>query len=195
MPSLDGEVPGSCALPIEVGAGRRPAAAARGGHGRVLELVQAWLADERFAGSRLVVVTRGAVAASTAGADPAAAAVWGLVRSAQPSTPAGSPARPRRVGPMTAARPAIAAPRDRRTSRSWRVRDGGALVPRLARLTVPQPDDPGRRTAPVLITGGTGGLGALVARHLVAEHGVRHLRARQPSRPGAPRRRGVGRPS
>jgi mycoketide-CoA synthase len=27
----------------------------------------------------------------------------------------------------------------------------------------------------VLLTGGTGGLGALVARHLVAEHGVRHL--------------------
>ena len=27
----------------------------------------------------------------------------------------------------------------------------------------------------VLITGGTGGLGALLARHLVAEHGVRHL--------------------
>ena len=33
--------------------------------------------------------------------------------------------------------------------------------------------DPGRGT--VLITGGTGGLGALVARHLVGEHGVRHL--------------------
>ena len=27
----------------------------------------------------------------------------------------------------------------------------------------------------MLVTGGTGGLGALVARHLVAEHGVRHL--------------------
>ncbi|HEX6342000.1 MAG TPA: type I polyketide synthase [Umezawaea sp.] len=39
-------------------------------------------------------------------------------------------------------------------------------------LTIPTPLDP---NGSVLITGGTGGLGALVARHLVAEHGVQHL--------------------
>ncbi|MFD9734911.1 type I polyketide synthase [Umezawaea sp. NPDC059074] len=39
-------------------------------------------------------------------------------------------------------------------------------------LTIPTPLDP---NGSVLITGGTGGLGALVARHLVAEHGVKHL--------------------
>ncbi|MGW3071164.1 SDR family NAD(P)-dependent oxidoreductase, partial [Streptomyces sp. NPDC001130] len=39
-------------------------------------------------------------------------------------------------------------------------------------LTVPTALDPG---GTVLVTGGTGGLGALVARHLVAEHGIRHL--------------------
>ncbi|WP_345328645.1 SDR family NAD(P)-dependent oxidoreductase, partial [Kitasatospora aburaviensis] len=39
-------------------------------------------------------------------------------------------------------------------------------------LTVPRPLDP-RGT--VLITGATGSLGGLLARHLVAEHGVRHL--------------------
>ncbi|MFI6369258.1 type I polyketide synthase, partial [Nocardia sp. NPDC050630] len=39
-------------------------------------------------------------------------------------------------------------------------------------LRVPRRPDPG---GTVLITGGTGGLGALVARHLVTEHGVRHL--------------------
>ncbi|WP_461025359.1 SDR family NAD(P)-dependent oxidoreductase, partial [Streptomyces heilongjiangensis] len=39
-------------------------------------------------------------------------------------------------------------------------------------LTVPAPFDP---DGTVLITGGTGGLGALVARHLVTEHGVRRL--------------------
>ncbi|APY84627.1 hypothetical protein A7J05_01585 [Streptomyces alfalfae] len=39
-------------------------------------------------------------------------------------------------------------------------------------LTVPAPLDPAR---PVLVTGGLGTLGALVARHLVAEHGVRNL--------------------
>ncbi|MFI0742234.1 type I polyketide synthase [Streptomyces sp. NPDC021100] len=39
-------------------------------------------------------------------------------------------------------------------------------------LTLPAPLDPG---GTVLITGGTGVLGALVARHLVTEHGVRRL--------------------
>ncbi|HZX38891.1 MAG TPA: type I polyketide synthase, partial [Streptomyces sp.] len=39
-------------------------------------------------------------------------------------------------------------------------------------LTMPVALDP---EGTVLITGGTGGLGALVARHLVTEHGVRHL--------------------
>ena len=39
-------------------------------------------------------------------------------------------------------------------------------------LTVPQYTDPDRT---VLITGGTGALGAQVARHLVARHGARHL--------------------
>ena len=40
----------------------------------------------------------------------------------------------------------------------------------------------------MLITGGTGGLGALIARHLAAEHGVRHLllvSRRGPDAPGA----------
>jgi NAD(P)-dependent dehydrogenase (short-subunit alcohol dehydrogenase family)/acyl carrier protein len=55
-------------------------------------------------------------------------------------------------------------------------RHGNLLVPRLSRLPSPteraQPWD-GEGT--VLITGGTGGLGALIACHLVAERGARHL--------------------
>jgi len=39
-------------------------------------------------------------------------------------------------------------------------------------LTMPVPLDP---AGTVLVTGGTGGLGALVARHLVVEHDVKHL--------------------
>src|SRR5205823_1680859 len=39
-------------------------------------------------------------------------------------------------------------------------------------LTVPRPLDP---DGTVLITGGTGALGAVVARHLVREHAVRYL--------------------
>src|SRR5439155_832640 len=51
----------------------------------VLTLLRSWLADDRFAASRLVLVTRGAVAAGPDEDVPdlAHAAVWGLVRSAQ----------------------------------------------------------------------------------------------------------------
>ncbi len=55
----------------------------------VLELLQGWLADERFVDSQLVMVTRGAVATG-AGEDVCdlpGASVWGLVRSAQSENP------------------------------------------------------------------------------------------------------------
>ena len=56
---------------------------------RVLEVLRHWLADPRLTGSRLVLLTRGAVAAT--GQDPiedlAASAVWGLVRAAQSEHP------------------------------------------------------------------------------------------------------------
>src|SRR5690606_23605089 len=71
---------------------RSAAPSAESVHGAVhgaLALVQGWLAEERFADSRLVIATRGAVAAD-AGEDvwaPALAAVWGLVRSAQAENP------------------------------------------------------------------------------------------------------------
>ena len=64
--------------------------------------------------------------------------------------------------------------------RTWDVRRGveafrclreGRNVGKVV-LTVPRPLDPNQT---VLITGGTGGLGGLVARHLAARHGVRHL--------------------
>jgi polyketide synthase 12 len=50
-------------------------------------------------------------------------------------------------------------------------------------LTVPAPPDP---DGTVLVTGGTGTLGALVARHLVAEHGVRRLLLTSRRGPGGP---------
>ncbi|MEU6162436.1 type I polyketide synthase, partial [Streptomyces sp. NPDC047130] len=55
----------------------------------VLRAVQAWLAGEESARARLVVVTRGAVPAAPGQAvtDLAAAAVWGLLRSAQTEHP------------------------------------------------------------------------------------------------------------
>ncbi|NED80447.1 SDR family NAD(P)-dependent oxidoreductase [Streptomyces sp. SID11233] len=50
---------------------------------RALVLLQQWLATEAFADSRLVVVTRNAVAAGSRPPELAQAPVWGLVRSAQ----------------------------------------------------------------------------------------------------------------
>ena len=57
-----------------------------------LDLLQRWSADPRFDGARLVFVTRGAVPErpdedESAPADPAQAAVWGLVRTAQTEQP------------------------------------------------------------------------------------------------------------
>ncbi|HEY4020752.1 MAG TPA: type I polyketide synthase, partial [Pseudonocardiaceae bacterium] len=51
---------------------------------RVLAVVQAWLDAAELEESRLVVATRGAMGAVT---DPAASAVWGLVRAAQTENP------------------------------------------------------------------------------------------------------------
>ncbi|OQS19279.1 hypothetical protein B0T44_14725, partial [Nocardia donostiensis] len=55
---------------------------------RMLAVLQQFLGDNRYAVCRLVVVTSGAVATEdTVVTDPAAAAVWGLVRSAQTENP------------------------------------------------------------------------------------------------------------
>ncbi|MGV4987466.1 SDR family NAD(P)-dependent oxidoreductase [Streptomyces sp. NRAIS4] len=64
--------------------------------------------------------------------------------------------------------------------RAWDVRQGAEAFRYLREgrnigkvvLTVPAPLDP---EGTVLITGGTGGLGALFAKHLVTTYGVRHL--------------------
>ncbi|MFT9473663.1 SpnB-like Rossmann fold domain-containing protein [Streptomyces sp. Mo3] len=55
-----------------------------------LELIQTWLADERFADARLTVLTSGAVATErrrAGGRTWPGAAVWGLLRSAQSENP------------------------------------------------------------------------------------------------------------
>ncbi|MET8052961.1 SDR family NAD(P)-dependent oxidoreductase [Streptosporangium sp. NPDC005286] len=142
---------------------------------RVLGLLQQWLADERFSDSRLVFVTRGAVAtgAGEAVSNPAAATVWGLVRSAEAENPGRFLlADVEEQETALSALPVLLACGEQQVA----VRDYEARVPRLARLS---PDEHGARVwnpeGTVLITGGTGGLGAQLARHLVAEHEVRHL--------------------
>ncbi|MDR6320141.1 acyl transferase domain-containing protein/acyl-CoA synthetase (AMP-forming)/AMP-acid ligase II/thioesterase domain-containing protein [Actinoplanes couchii] len=53
--------------------------------------------------------------------------------------------------------------------------DGVPGVPRLVRASVRSGAPTGFGDGTVLITGGTGALGRLLARHLVSAHGVRHL--------------------
>jgi NADPH:quinone reductase-like Zn-dependent oxidoreductase/acyl carrier protein len=66
-----------------------PEKAARSAANAALGLLQEWLAEERLAPSRLVMVTRGAMAVVPGEDVPdlAGAAVWGLVRSAQSENP------------------------------------------------------------------------------------------------------------
>ncbi|MEU2511939.1 SDR family NAD(P)-dependent oxidoreductase [Streptomyces syringium] len=136
---------------------------------RTLGQLQAWLEEERFAGSRLVFVTRGAVN----GADLAAASVWGLVRSAQTENPGCFGLLDLGTEDVTSLPLVQALASD---EPQLALREGGIMAARLARVSGAGSEAvvwgaEGR----VLVTGGTGGLGALVARHLVAEHGVRQL--------------------
>ncbi|MFJ9953140.1 type I polyketide synthase [Kitasatospora sp. NPDC091207] len=93
--ALDGglRAPQVVVLPVPVTAPVPPAVGpdlpdlVRGTVGRALSDIQTWLADERLTDSRLAVVTRGAVAVGQEPVDPVAAAVWGLVRSAQTENP------------------------------------------------------------------------------------------------------------
>ncbi|PSK82109.1 acyl transferase domain-containing protein [Murinocardiopsis flavida] len=154
-----------------------------------LAAVRAWPADGPLAEARLGFVTTGAVATGDfpAPIDLVSAPVWGLIRSAQSEHPGrfmlvdvdGDPASHRALpAVMRGGEPQAA------------VRSGQVHAPRLAPVTEEAAD---RWPAPepggtVLVTGGTGALGGLVACHLAAEHGVRRLvlaGRRGPAAPGA----------
>ena len=151
--------------------GDDPVAAAHGATERTLDLLQRWsLLDEDV---RLVVLTRDAVHSDVA--DPAATAVWGLVRSAQNEYPGRIVLVDTDVPPRAGLSAVLAAAASGSESQIA-IRDGRAFVPRL--VQIPAVKTRAARLSPdgtVLITGGTGALGKVVARHLVTEHGVRHL--------------------
>jgi acyl carrier protein len=143
---------------------------------RALELFQAWIASEPLSEARLLLVTEGAVAAAPGEApNLLQAALVGLIRSAQAEHPGrfglldldeSDASRGSLYGALRSEEPELA------------LRTGSLLAPRLGRLDAPvepsalEPLDPG---CTVLITGGTGGLGALLARHLVSARGARRL--------------------
>ncbi|MFG3422678.1 SDR family NAD(P)-dependent oxidoreductase [Micromonospora sp. NPDC048063] len=177
---LAGGAPAPEAVIVPVGGVGDPtdpslAAQARATTHRTLAAVRTWLADDRFADSRLVLVTRDAVAA---GEQPVVnlrqAPVWGLLRTAQLE----HPGRCQLVdlddtpGSGTVLAAAIASGEPQLA-----VRGGQVRTPRLGRVPagvelLPGGIDP---DGTVLITGGTGVLGRIVARHLATTHGVRHL--------------------
>ncbi|MFI1051809.1 type I polyketide synthase [Streptomyces griseoruber] len=160
------------------------AAAAQDATAAVLAALQEWLADERLDGSRLAVLTRHAVAAAPDDRVPdlAHAPVWGLVRTAQSEHPGRFLLVDRDTPeflPLSALQgeePQLA------------VRGEVLLAPRVVRAPRPAEGAPPGfgPEGTVLITGGTGGLGALTARHLVADHGVRRLLLVSRSGPEAP---------
>ncbi|GCD98555.1 type I polyketide synthase [Embleya hyalina] len=140
---------------------------------RVVDLLREWSADDGHRSGRLVVVTRGAVATDAA-PDLVGASVWGLLRSARAEHPDRIVLVDVDDDPASLALlPAVSAAGHDEAA----VRAGAVTVPRL--VPRPAPADAARPVpAPdgtVLVTGGTGALGALFARHLVTEYGVRHL--------------------
>ncbi|MDJ0347439.1 type I polyketide synthase, partial [Streptomyces sp. PH10-H1] len=140
----------------------------RGRAAHVLAEVQQWLTGAEQEDARLVVLTADAVT------DPAAAAVWGLVRTAQ----AEHPDRIVLVDLDDADESRSALPQALATGEPQiALHEGVASVPRLVRAGIEQESrrQPLNPEGTVLITGGTGTLGALAARHLITTHGIRHL--------------------
>ncbi len=158
---------------------------------RALALLREWLSNQRFAASRLVFLTRGAVSTQPdeQAPDLAAAAAWGLVRSAESEHPG-------RFGLIDIDDAAWVEGLARALSSNESqaaIRQGEVRCPRLARIPragnaeVTRLDASGAPgdlasvggatgdfggEGTVLITGGTGGLGGLLAEHLVCAHGV-----------------------
>ncbi|WP_262699914.1 MULTISPECIES: type I polyketide synthase [Streptomyces] len=148
------------------GIGENPAEAAHQATTQALTLLQQWLADDRFADSRLVILT--------SAADLAHAAIRGLVRSAQSENPDRIILVDTDTHPDSReALPTALASGEQELA----VREGRVKTPRLARTTTPTENQAPdwNPDGTVLLTGASGTLGALFARHLVAERGVRHL--------------------
>ncbi|MFE9446706.1 type I polyketide synthase, partial [Streptomyces sp. NPDC006602] len=182
LDELPERVPSVVAVPVPAG---------RGAAAVALRLVRAWLAEARFADARLLLLTRGAVAAVDGDTvdDPWAGAVWGLVRSAQAEHPDRFAVADidvdahEAVGILSASVPLVV------QEPQVALRGGMLYAPRLVPVDVADeraPDGFAGRT--VLVTGATGGLGRRLVRHLADRHGGRRfllLSRGGPQAPGA----------
>ncbi|MET9520686.1 type I polyketide synthase, partial [Streptomyces sp. NPDC002994] len=193
-----------------------------------LACVQEWLADERVADVRLVILTERAVAAAVDEDVPGLSwsGLWGLLRSAQSEHPGRFGLIDVDAHDLSAAAIPAALGEIAEGASQLAVRKGVLYAPTLARTQVPTgtsagpghpappasisshpapshpasshlatshqaPDDPASGDSPgapgatprtpqlgdgtVVVTGATGMLGRLFARHLAQRHGVRHL--------------------
>ncbi|MGO4649463.1 SDR family NAD(P)-dependent oxidoreductase, partial [Nocardia sp. 2YAB30] len=163
---------GSLSISAEVGS--LSAEAVRRRVHTVLATIRSWLRLPVAADAPLVVVTRNGAGLPGEDTDLAAAATWGLLRSAQSENPG-------RIvlldndsdGEVT---PELISAVVRSDEVQLAVRAGVLLAPRLARRGGSAAGSTiACGSGAVLITGGTSGLGALVARHLVEAHGTRDL--------------------
>ncbi|MFF9179341.1 type I polyketide synthase, partial [Streptomyces sp. NPDC014793] len=147
-------------------AGADVVASMHSGVHRALEVLQAWLTAPRYEGSTLMVVTRGAVGLpGEAVADVAASAVWGLVRSAQSENP-GRIVLVDTDGEVDSALAELDEPQ-------LVLRDGIVRAARLVRAGGAESVETGiGADGAVIVTGGTGGVGGVLARRLVQEHGA-----------------------
>ncbi|WEO93663.1 type I polyketide synthase [Streptomyces sp. FXJ1.172] len=177
-------------------AGQEAPAAAKQAAALVLGWVQEWLADPAADDAQLVICTRGAAD----GQDLSAAAVCGLMRSAQSEHPGRfllvdvDPATGLDTGRDEDMEAVLGSVLSAGEPETWirAAADGGVPVAfgrRLVRATAgdakPGPAEWDPRGT-VLITGGTGALGRQLARHLVASRGMRHLLLISRQGPGAP---------
>ncbi len=163
-----------CCAPTD---GEQVIASAQTAAAQLLTELQGILTQERLSGRRYVLLTQGAVAV---GQEPlqslAQAPLWSLVRTARSEHPDmalqlldvdGSEASWRQLAAALGSGAVEGA-----------LRHGVLQVPRLRRtspLAAAESPLPLGGVGTVLVTGGTSGVGAQVAQHLVRHHGVGHL--------------------
>lgn len=143
-----------------------------------LRAIQRWTSEKAYAGGRLVIVTERATQED--GTDVVAAAVWGFVRSAQAEFSGerialvdldGSPKSEAALLSALASKQELIA-----------LRDGLVMIPKLAKLAPTPALSQNSHSSSgldvsgtVLVTGGTGGLGALLSRHIMHTYGAKNL--------------------
>ncbi|MFE7798544.1 type I polyketide synthase [Nocardia sp. NPDC057440] len=138
-----------------------------------LAMIRSWLRLPAAAESRLVVVTHNGIGLPGENPDLTAAATWGLLRSAQSEHPGRIILVDSAIdGEVTPELIAAALDAD---AAQLAVREGALLEPRLTRRDGATGSAMTLGSGAVLITGGTAGLGAAVARHVAVTHGVRDL--------------------